>query len=568
MAKKVNSSTKHFEEQFGRREPKKPFMPKGSENWQENAGFKKVSNKGEGNYEDKKIRKPGAKPFGADTERKNESRTEGAKPFGRAFNSNYADKKYGDRKAANSASKEGSFGARKPNRDTPYGERRNDSRDARPENRRGGDRNFGDKKFGDKPFGRSTSDGRKAFGDKPFGEKKFGDKPFTRSTHEGRKPFGEKSFSEKKYTPRTSESAERKPFTENKYGKKFDSDRPVFNKDQPKERKFDKHNSYDRNAVERKPKFADRDEKDAADKPKKDFNKSSFKKPFDGDNEKKNDKNFAIKKITLVDNIEIIDTYQDEYITHSHNKREHRNNDSLLEEQMPLNKYVSRCGVCGRREAAALIKDGRIKVNAKVEPNPAYKVLDKDVVTYNDKKLTMQHNLVYVLLNKPKDFITTSDDPEGRKTVMDLVANAVDERIYPVGRLDRNTSGLLLLTNDGELAQKMSHPKYAIKKLYQVNLDKMLTKPDFEKILGGLTLEDGIVNIDQLAYIDAADKTKIGIEIHSGRNRIVRRIFESLGYVVKQLDRVMYANLTKKNLPRGKWRFLSESEVRNLKHYN
>jgi 23S rRNA pseudouridine2605 synthase len=185
-----------------------------------------------------------------------------------------------------------------------------------------------------------------------------------------------------------------------------------------------------------------------------------------------------------------------------------------------------------------------------------------------DKQVFLQKNSVYILLNKPKDFLTTANDPQGRKTVMDIVKSATTERVYPVGRLDRNTTGVLLLTNDGELAQKLTHPSYEIKKIYEVTLDKPVTKKDMESIVAGITLEDGFILADSVAYADAKDKTVVGIEIHSGRNRIVRRIFEHLGYDVKNLDRVMFANLTKKNVERGKFRFLNEKEVRLLKFMN
>ena len=236
--------------------------------------------------------------------------------------------------------------------------------------------------------------------------------------------------------------------------------------------------------------------------------------------------------------------------------------------QMPLNKFLAHCGVCSRRDAVTIIKEGKVKVNDAVIIEPAFKVTERDDVKFNGKKLFVSKNLVYILLNKPKDYITTTDDPQGRKTVLQLTKMATTERIYPVGRLDRNTSGVLLLTNDGELTQKLSHPSYNITKVYEVKLDKNLTKADFDKILNGLVLEDGIVKADSLAYADAKDKSIIGIEIHSGRNRIVRRIFEHLGYDVKGLDRVMYATLTKKNVERGKWRFLAEKEVRLLKYLN
>ncbi|WP_235938374.1 pseudouridine synthase [Chitinophaga solisilvae] len=236
--------------------------------------------------------------------------------------------------------------------------------------------------------------------------------------------------------------------------------------------------------------------------------------------------------------------------------------------EMPLNKYIAHCGLCSRRKAVDFIKDGKVTVNGQTVTEPATKVTAKDVVTLQDKKINLTKNLVYILLNKPKGFITTTDDPEGRKTVMDLIKGATeDERVYPVGRLDRNTSGLLLLTNDGELAQTLAHPKHNIKKIYQVELDKPLTKGDFEKIIAGLTLEDGVALVDALGYVDPKDKKQIGIEIHSGKNRIVRRIFEHLSYSVEKLDRVMYAGLTKKTLNRGQWRHLSEKEVILLKHF-
>lgn len=236
--------------------------------------------------------------------------------------------------------------------------------------------------------------------------------------------------------------------------------------------------------------------------------------------------------------------------------------------EMPLNKYLAHCGVCSRRDAVTIIKEGKVKVNDTIITEPAFKVSEKDDVKFNGKKLFISKNLVYILLNKPKDYITTTDDPQGRKTVLQLTKMATSERIYPVGRLDRNTSGVLLLTNDGELTQKLSHPSYNITKVYEAKLDKHLTKADFDKILSGITLEDGTIKADSLAYADAKDKSVVGIEIHSGRNRIVRRIFEHLGYDVKALDRVMYATLTKKNVERGKWRFLSEKEIRLLKYLN
>jgi len=233
---------------------------------------------------------------------------------------------------------------------------------------------------------------------------------------------------------------------------------------------------------------------------------------------------------------------------------------------LPLNKYVAHAGVSSRRAAAGLVKEGKVTVNGVVVTDPGTKVLYTDTVKVAGKKVTVSSHFVYILLNKPKDFLTTTTDPQGRKTVQQLIAKATNERVYPIGRLDRNTSGVLLFTNDGDLAQKLSHPKNEMKKIYHVGLDKALTKQHFEKIMGGVELEDGVARVDEMAYADPKDKTQIGLEIHSGKNRIVRRIFATLGYDVKTLDRVMYAGLTKKNVQRGNWRFLTEKEIRALKY--
>lgn len=235
---------------------------------------------------------------------------------------------------------------------------------------------------------------------------------------------------------------------------------------------------------------------------------------------------------------------------------------------MPLNKFIAHAGVCARRDAAELVKTGVVTVNGKAITEPGFKVSVADEIKVKGKRIQVTKNLVYILLNKPKDYITTTEDPQGRKTVLDLIKTATNERVYPVGRLDRNTSGVLLLTNDGELAQTLSHPKNQVKKIYEVKLDKPVSKADFEAIAAGITLEDGFIQPDGIGYVDPRDKSIIGIEIHSGRNRIVRRIFEHLKYDVKGLDRVMYAGLTKKNVNRGKWRLLVEKEVRLLKHFN
>ena len=236
-------------------------------------------------------------------------------------------------------------------------------------------------------------------------------------------------------------------------------------------------------------------------------------------------------------------------------------------EQMPLNKYVAHAGVCARRDAAQLVKDGHVKVNGELITEPGFKVTAKDDVRVKDKKVSLVKDLVYILINKPKNYITTTDDPQGRKTVLDLIKKATNERVFPVGRLDRNTSGVLLLTNDGDLSQQLTHPSNQVKKIYSVVLDKPLTKDHFEQILKGITLDDGPAHVDVLAYTDPKDKTMVGVELHGGRNRIVRRIFEHFGYDVKTLDRVVFAGLTKKNLQRGHWRHLTDKELRELKFF-
>ena len=233
-------------------------------------------------------------------------------------------------------------------------------------------------------------------------------------------------------------------------------------------------------------------------------------------------------------------------------------------EPLRLNKFLANAGICSRREADDFIQAGVVTVNGEVVTELGTKILRTDEVKFHDQPVTIEKK-VYVLLNKPKDYVTTSDDPQQRKTVMDLVKNACPERIYPVGRLDRNTTGVLLLTNDGDLASKLTHPKYLKKKIYHVYLDKNVTARDLQQILEGIQLEDGEIKADDVQYAHPTDKKQVGIEIHSGKNRIVRRIFESLGYRVQKLDRVQFAGLTKKNLKRGDWRYLTEEEVDRLR---
>ena len=241
-----------------------------------------------------------------------------------------------------------------------------------------------------------------------------------------------------------------------------------------------------------------------------------------------------------------------------------RPSDKNTSGQVRLNKYIAAAGICSRREADQLISAGLITVNGKSVTTLGSKVNPDDEVKYNGERIRTERK-VYLLLNKPKDYVTTTDDPKERKTVMLLIRDACSERVYPVGRLDRNTTGILLFTNDGELAKKMTHPSSNKKKIYHVFLDKAISAGDLKKLAEGVTLEDGFIQPDAISYASSENKREVGLEIHSGKNRIVRRMFEALGYRVEKLDRVYFGGLTKKNLPRGKWRLLSEKEVTMLK---
>ncbi len=230
-----------------------------------------------------------------------------------------------------------------------------------------------------------------------------------------------------------------------------------------------------------------------------------------------------------------------------------------------LNKFISNAGICSRREADDLITSGVVQVNGKTITEMGYRVKPTDIIKYGGQTLKRER-MVYLILNKPKDYITTADDPQQRRTVLELVQGACKERIYPVGRLDRATTGLLMFTNDGDLTKKLTHPKYGIRKIYHVELDKPLKRSDLDQIAAGIELEDGPIKVDEVTYVgDGVDKSQVGVEIHSGKNRIVRRIFEHMGYNVRKLDRVMFGSLTKKDLSRGRWRMLSDAEVGMLK---
>ena len=385
----------------------------------------------------------------------------------------------------------------------------------------------------------ADNDRKKSFGDKPaFGDKKSftpKDKPYSgraESAEGGERPYrkpglGPSSFAKKTFTPKD------KPYgTRPSTG---DSDRPKrsFGGDDKPKRAFGDTSG------ERKP--YNRTPKTGSGTGKKDFanTTSGFKKREDGDSDK--------PKTTMRGRKNPVTKTKD---------------DGLIR----LNRYIANAGICSRRKADELIAAGVVSVNGEVISELGAKVDPlKDLVRYNGEALKRER-MVYVLLNKPKDYITTTDDPQERRTVMHLVDKASKERIYPVGRLDRNTTGLLLMTNDGDLADKLSHPRNSVTKLYLVELNKALTQGDLNKIGFGLELEDGLIKPDSVSYVTGGTKKEIGIQIHSGKNRIVRRIFESLGYDVVKLDRSVYANLTKKDLPRGRWRYLDEKEVIQLKH--
>jgi 23S rRNA pseudouridine2605 synthase len=374
------------------------------------------------------------------------------------------------------------------------------------------------------------------------------DKNFKKSGPE-KKPFQkeDKPQRERIYTPNTEGGYKKAaPAREERT-----TERPAF---KPTERTFDKPKSFDRPATKPAFKKADTPVESKTERPKIAVEKQSTTEKRIAPAAKYERKNMPAQSAPTIKRRE--------------ETRPGAPKPKAEDETMPLNKFLAHAGICSRRDAADKVKQGLASVNGEVITEPAFKVSDTDIILYDGQKIKRSNNLVYILLNKPKDTITTSEDPQGRKTVMDIVRSATQERVYPVGRLDRNTSGVLLLTNDGDLAQHLSHPSFEVRKIYEVRLDKALTKGDFDKIMNGLTLEDGLISADSLAYSDPKDKTIIGIEIHSGRNRIVRRMFEHLGYDVRGLDRVMYANLTKKNVERGHWRFLNEKEVRLLKYFN
>lgn len=536
----------------------------------------------------KNFDKDSGKP--SDSKRPDRSRQDGPRPDKK----DYGKKSFGDKKPFD---REGR-GDRKPfdKERRSFGDKPGFKREERGDKKpfdRGERKSFGDKPGfkredrGDrKPFDKE----RRSFGDKPgFKREDRGDrKPFNREDRGDRKPFHKEDRGDRKpfdRIERKSYGDQPKRYEREDRGDRGDrksfEDRPKrFNKDSdtPKKRTFQDvmNNAYsqrmDRGEVEKIDKEDRKPIEFEAVELQNRFETKSDKKPNFERKERRDDRDERNsrhdrkddKKAAFLEHFDYENPNEMAYDTRGNRGVRTEQQQSGNDEIMPLNKFIAHSGVCSRRDAVELIKNGKIAINGKIATEPGYKVQPEDVIQMDGKPLKVQKNLVYVLLNKPKGFITTTDDPKGRRTVMDIFGDNIKERVFPVGRLDRNTTGLLLLTNDGEVAQQLSHPKYENRKIYQVTLDRHVAKADFEQIIKGLELEDGVTQVDQLAYLEK--KNEIGIEIHSGKNRIVRRIFEHLGYEVEKLDRVMYAGLTKKNLKRGQWRFLTKQEVINLKH--
>jgi len=390
---------------------------------------------------------------------------------------------------------------------------------------------FSSEKRSPKSFGRSggadeKSSGERSFGRKPQGESSFGSKPY------GNRPSGEK-----------------RAFGEKSQGDRPQSAKPYGNRPSGEKRPFTKASTGDKPFASRENKYSDKNA------PVKRFNDKPFKSRVKEEYSSSDRPKFRSEDKKW--------TSEERFVNKRSKKPAAAKTDDGL---IRLNRFIANAGICSRRKADELIAAGVVSVNGEPVTELGFKVDPaKDSVRYNGEALKREKN-VYVLLNKPKDYITTTDDPQERKTVMSLVEKASRERIYPVGRLDRNTTGLLLMTNDGDLAEKLSHPRNNITKLYQVELNKSLSQGDMNKILFGIELEDGVIKPDAVSYVAGGSKKEVGIQIHSGKNRVVRRIFESLGYEVVKLDRVVYSNLTKKDLPRGRWRYLEEKEIIQLKH--
>ncbi len=484
-----------------------------------------------------------------------------------------------------------------------------------PHSKRGGEKRYPSKytstdkeeyseKSGEYPTKKSYSKYGSSSSEKGYKGKKYGqDKPYAKDDADYKKPY--KSNYGKPYNSDDKpygykNKYEKKPYrsdktdeynSERKSDKSYNREKPPYKKVFRKDNDFDKEKSYSKSyegkessysndryerrensfkkKLIKKRNFEDQENQESIESAneyggeqgsfrKKLIKKEYQKNDYDRDYEKSQDRENSYERNSFKNEKKL-------YRATEKSVKTIKPYEKSGSEGIRLNKYISSSGICSRREADELIASGAVSVNGKVVTEMGVKVLPTDVVQYGGETLKNERN-VYLLLNKPKDFITTSDDPFNRKTVMSLVHKACKERIYPVGRLDRMTTGLLLFTNDGEMAKKLTHPKHGIKKIYQVELDKALTKTDMVKITEGVELEDGLATVDIITYLgDGTDKKTLGLELHSGKNRIVRRIFEHLGYNVVKLDRVYFAGLTKKDLPRGRHRFLTPEEINMLK---
>ncbi|SDG00335.1 23S rRNA pseudouridine2605 synthase [Dyadobacter soli] len=503
---------------------------------------------GKPRFDKPRFDKPEFKKYGSDKGGSNSER-----PFRRegdsaerGFKKDFGKKDFrsGERKPFGDRPERSGFGGGDRNREfKPRFDRENDEREFRPRADRDSrdfksrpERGHGDREFKpgfDKP--RSDRDnGDREF--KPRSDRDNGDREF--------KPRSDRDNGDREFKPRSDRDNGDREF-------KPRSDRD--NSDREFKPGFDKPRgerparSFDRND---RPTFKKKDDREEpGDKP--------YRSRFQ-DNEEQDRSGLERR----VGRYETAPRYNLDSYEHK-KKPSARHKDKEETDEIRLNRYIANAGICSRREADDLISSGQISVNGKIVAEMGYKVRPTDVVKYGKKALNPE-KMVYILINKPKDYITTTDDPEERKTVLDLIKGACSERVYPVGRLDRNTTGLLLLTNDGELAEKLTHPSSGIKKIYQAEIDKPIATEDFEQLQAGVELEDGFIRPDEVGLV-TPDAQVVGLEIHSGRNRIVRRMFEHLGYEVQKLDRTVFAGLNKKDLPRGKWRFLTEKEVIKLK---
>jgi 23S rRNA pseudouridine2605 synthase len=444
------------------------------------------------------------------------------------------------------------------------------------ENQRGG---FKPREDGDSSQRRTarpgTDSGQRSFERRErSGPGRFGNRegnPGERSprSSESRAPYGERRRPGSDSSPSREPSGDRKrPFSERKSFGSGRNERPSFGSGRPTRERPDRPFRSDRTENTERPERVNRAPwADKVDRPDRTSRTGRSERPFRSDRTERPGRPDRSGKTESRRDYSFNGGERPNYRPFKPADKKRPGRKTLTEgpKTIRLNKYIADSGVCSRREADELIKLGEVKVNGKTITEMGYQVNPSDTVKYGNRTLSRE-KMVYLLMNKPKDFITTLDDPEGRKTVVDILGNHVKERVYPVGRLDRNTTGLLLLTNDGELADKLSHPSNNIKKIYQVELDQPISKEDVQKLRDGVVLEDGPASIDHLELLEPNAQV-IGLELHSGRNRIVRRLFEHLGYKVTKLDRVMYAELTKKDLPRGAWRHLTEKEVIRLKYF-